>query len=577
MKTVKGKLLGVCLSILLVPILVLGSVSYFSAKNSLTENGQVMIENSVHLALQMIETVNQQVEAGELSLEEAQEAVKAQLIGELQPDGTRPIETPVDLGDNGYFAVYDESGTLIAHPVIEGQNLMDIEDVNGFSFVKDVFEKAYNGGGFTEYAWALPNDPEKIEDKIMYSAYDPNWGWIISTGSYYSDFNEGANDILTLIAITAAIALTIGSVLVILFSRSLSKPIIKVRNHLNEMSQNNLALADIKVKNKDEIGQLADSLNQMKNNLSGMVGRIYNVSHTLAASSEELTASAEETNRATEQIAGSIQLISENANDQSSKAMTSKQTVQGISGRISDIRQYLISVNDATNDSSIRVQEGKKSIQDTSDKMSTIQEKTREAAKAVHELGSQSQQIGQIVGLITEVAEQTNLLALNAAIEAARAGEHGKGFAVVADEIRKLAEQSSRSASQIQDLITHIRKGIDQSVSFMSEGEHSVSEGMEAMHQTGQEFTEIEASTSSIVSAAQKVLDAVSDLDFSASQMVNSVQSTAEMIEHSSAESQSIAAASEEQSASMEQVAASSHALAKMAEELSEVVGEFKV
>ncbi|TFE04002.1 methyl-accepting chemotaxis protein [Jeotgalibacillus salarius] len=577
MKSVRSKLLTVSILLLLVPVLVLGTVSYISAKNNLTESGEVMIENAVHLALQMIEVTNEQVEAGDLSLEEAQESVKAQLIGPLQDDGTRPIDTPVDLGDNGYFAVYDESGTLLAHPSIEGQNMMEIEDINGFKFVEDVFEKAYAGGGFTEYAWALPTNPDETADKIMYSAYDPNWGWIISTGSYYMDFNEGANEILTLIAITAGVALLVGIIIVILFARSLSAPIVRVRNHLQEMSENNLDLEDLNVKNKDEIGELAASLNLMKNNLSGMVSQIYNVSHMLAASSEELSASADETNRASEQIAGSIQTISENANEQTTHAATSKGTVQEISTRITDIKGYLTSASEATNASSAHVTSGKQRIEETSHKMEEIQTKTREAARAVQELGDQSQQIGSIVSLITDVAEQTNLLALNAAIEAARAGEHGKGFAVVADEIRKLAEQSSRSAGQIQELIAHIRLGIERSVNVMTEGEEAVSEGMQAMDRTGEGFNEIQQSTSEIVSAAQSVLQAITELDGSTQQMVRSVESTAEMVENSSAESESIAAASEEQSASMQEVASSSAALTKMAEELSEVVAKFKV
>ncbi|KIL46637.1 hypothetical protein KP77_27640 [Jeotgalibacillus alimentarius] len=577
MKSVKSKLLTVSILLLLVPLVVLGTVSYLSAKNNLTESGEVMIENAVHLALQMIEVANEQVEAGDLSLEEAQESVKEKLIGPLQEDGTRLIETPVDLGDNGYFAVYDETGTLLAHPSIEGQNMTGTEDVNGFKFVEDVFEKAYAGGGFTEYAWTLPGDPESTADKIMYSAYDPNWGWIISTGSYYMDFNEGANEILTLIAITAGIALAAGIIIVILFARSLSKPIVKVRNHLQEMSDNNLALEDLHVKNKDEIGELADSLNLMKNNISGMVSQIYQVSHTLAASSEELSASADETNRASEQIAGSIQTISENANEQTSQAAESRHTVQDISSRITDIRGYLTSANDATTTSSAQVTTGKKHLEETSAKMKEIQSKTNEAARAVQSLGDQSQQIGSIVSLITDVAEQTNLLALNAAIEAARAGEHGKGFAVVADEIRKLAEQSSRSAGQIQELISHIREGIERSVTVMTDGEAAVYDGMTAMERTGEGFIEIEQSTAEIVSAAKNVLGAITELDASTQQMVRSVESTAEMVEDSSAESESIAAASEEQSASMQEVASSSAALTKMAEELSDIVAKFKV
>ncbi|WP_227394519.1 methyl-accepting chemotaxis protein [Jeotgalibacillus aurantiacus] len=576
MRSVRGKLLSISFILLVIPGLVIGSISYFSAKNSLDASGQTMIKNAVTMAIQMIDGYQQQVDAGEITLEEAQEQVKTYLLGEMQTDGTRPNTNPVDLGENGYFVVLDEQGNEIAHPSLEGENVLDVQDVDGSYFVQEQIETAQNGGGFVTYSWAFP-DSDRIGEKIMYNELDPNWGWVVTAGSYMEDFNAESNSILWMIGWTIGASLIIGAVLIILLSNHLSKPIVAVKNQLNRLSENDLTGSFAAFNRKDEIGELGASLVKMKDNLNAMIQRIQQVSHTLAASSEELSASAEETNRATEQIAGSIQLISENAETQTEQAASSQETVYGISEGISTIKNHLVSAGESTETTAAKVAEGKERVLNTEEKMNDIQETSKRASGAIQQLGGKSEQIGNIVSLITAVAEQTNLLALNAAIEAARAGEHGKGFAVVADEIRKLAEQSSRSASQIQDLIFEIQTGIQESVKYMNEGEFSVSAGMDAMNLTGESFNEIEKASAVISEAARNVLKSVTELDQRTALMVETAAKTTEMIEHSSAESQSIAAASEEQSASMEEVAASSAALSHMAEELSEIVAEFKI
>ncbi|MBM7577849.1 methyl-accepting chemotaxis protein [Jeotgalibacillus terrae] len=577
MRSVRGKLLIISFILLVVPGLVIGSMSYLSAKSSLDDSGRTMIKNAVTMALQMIDGYQQQVEDGDLTLEQAQEQVKVHLLGEMQEDGTRPNTNPVDLGENGYFVILDEEGNEVAHPSLEGQNVLDVQDVDGSYFVQKQIETAQNGGGFVTYSWGFPDDPDRIGEKIMYNELDPNWGWVVTAGSYMEDFNAESNSILWMLVWTIAASLVVGTIIIILLSNHLSKPINAVKNQLNRLSDNDLTGSFEEMNRKDEIGELGSSLIKMKANLSAMIQRIQQVSHTLAASSEELTASAEETNRATEQIAGSIQLISENAETQTEQAASSQKSVYGISEGISGIKDHLISAGESTETTAIKVSEGKDRVMNTEAKINDIQEKSQRASGAIQQLGGKSAEIGNIVSLITAVAEQTNLLALNAAIEAARAGEHGKGFAVVADEIRKLAEQSGRSASQIQELIFEIQTGIQESVTYMKDGEISVSAGMEAMNLTGESFNEIEKASAVISEAARNVLKSVTDLDQRTASMVESTARTTEMIEHSSAESQSIAAASEEQSASMEEVAASSAALSQMAEELSGIVGEFKV
>lgn len=552
-------------------------MSYKSANEGLDAAGKLTIQNAVTMAMQTIDALNKEVEGGKLSLEEAQERVKIYLLGEMQQDGTRPINNDINLGKHGYFVVYDEAGNEVAHPTLEGKNVWDVQDKDGQYLVREQIKAAQNGGGFTTYSWNFPNEPDRFGQKIMYNKLDSNWGWVVTAGSYMEDFNESSNRILWTVLIILISSLTVGLVVVFLFADNISKSIVRVRNQLQNMSDNNLSIEDLQLNRNDEIGELADSMNLMKNNLTHIIENISDVSSTLAAYSEELTASAEETNRATDQIVVSIQSISEGSELQSTMAQNSEQTVQTMAKSIHDIQFYMEHVRKAADQSFEKVQRGKEELGNSSNKMGEIQTKTSQAASSIHQLGSKSNEIGNIVGLIADISAQTNLLALNAAIEAARAGEHGKGFAVVADEVRKLAEESNRSAAQINQLVHDIQGDIEQSVQMMSEGEQSVREGIESLRFTGEEFEQIEESTIEIVNEAKRVSSSISQVNDGTEQMVQAAEKTAEMVQQSAEMTETVAAASEEQSASIQEVAAASASLSKMAEELGKIVGQFQL
>ncbi|WP_246938519.1 cache domain-containing protein [Bacillus pinisoli] len=199
--------LKISLLVLIIPNIIIGTVGYFIAKNQMDNLGKTTLQNGVEMAIQLIDSANKQVEDGELSLQEAQERVKVYLIGEMNPDGKCTMSSPVNLGENGYFVAYDKEGLEMAHPTIEGKNVWETEDVDGSLFVQEQIKIAQEGGGFVEYSWALPTDENAIAKKITYNKIDPNWGWIISAGTYEMDFNDGANEVLVALAITLSISL----------------------------------------------------------------------------------------------------------------------------------------------------------------------------------------------------------------------------------------------------------------------------------------------------------------------------------------------------------------------------------
>lgn len=575
MRSLLMKLLILCFFVAVVPGLVIGFFSFQAAESHLNEAGRGKIENAVNSALQIIDVLNKSVERGEMTLEEAQEQAKTLLIGERNSDGTRTLHHELDLGEHGYFVLYEQDGFVAGHPLIEGDNLSETKDENGKQFFPEMLKKAKSGGGFTEYAWVLPEDPDRIEDKIMYSAIDPNWDWMITAGAYMIDFNAGANEIIKTILWTLGIVLVLGFAVVFTFSRSLSRDISLVRAQMDKIAGRDLSIPPLHLRRSDEISDLAEGLNHLKDQTATIVKRMASVSSSLASSSDELMASADETTRASGQIAASIQSISAGTADQSLQAAHAKTNSSELAHHVKQVDNDMQDVKEAVLHTGERVTSGKEKMNESAKQMAAIQQKTAHASKAVYTLGNKSAEIGAMVELITAIAAQTNLLALNAAIEAARAGDSGRGFAVVADEIRKLAEQSSASASDIQGHIADIQSTIHQSVSLMNESEAAVSSGIAVVKQADEELYAIEEAQRHIAQAAQSVSAAVETVSDGMKIVMESIDATAQMAEKTTEESEAIAAASEEQNASMEEMATASEALSSLATELHDMVKTF--
>ena len=195
----------------------------------------------------------------------------------------------------------------------------------------------------------------------------------------------------------------------------------------------------------------------------------------------------------------------------------------------------------------------------------------------IKKLGNLSQEIGNIIGVITGIADQTNLLALNAAIEAARAGEHGQGFAVVADEVRKLAEQSKESADQIAGLINQMQEDTTEAVNVMEVGTKEVAAGKVIVDETGKRFEKILLSIEQVTAQIQEVSAISEEMSASAEEVNASIEEMANIAQYSASNTQNVASASEEQLASMEEITASATTLSKMAEDLQAIVKKFKL
>lgn len=378
------------------------------------------------------------------------------------------------------------------------------------------------------------------------------------------------------------IAFLIGGVIVglsiaYLTSRMISKPLKFVTENVKEVAKGNLTMDPIKIKNKDEIGDLAEAFNEMGTSLANLIRQVTVTSETVAASSEQLLASSEQTTKATEQITISIQEVAAGSEHQVQSAVNGNQSMQEISKGMEQVAGAIQIVSDLSLTTNEKAEAGNVVVSETVTQMNTVQEQVSKIADNIQVLGTRSKEIGKIVDLISQVSEQTNLLALNAAIEAARAGEHGKGFAVVADEVRKLAVESNNATDNIRALIGQIQKEINEVTLSMEEGKKSVKSGIDKVNETGVSFHEITDMISSISTQAQEVSAIVEEVNASTEEMVQKMSEITTISQQAAGNSQQVAASAEEQNASMEEISASAHTLSSMAQELQENVSKFKV
>lgn len=392
----------------------------------------------------------------------------------------------------------------------------------------------------------------------------------------YQQDSKEAGSIITLLIIVIAAALVLSISIGLLMTRLITKPIKDIQALFAETEQGDFTVKGT-YQSKDELGLLTSSFNKMVGGVRSIIETVGETSHQVASSSQELSASADESTKASEYISTTIQELAVGSDQQVESVENSRTVIMGMTefaGRISSNAEKAAATADQTAKMSL---EGTKAIDKVSTQMKSINETVVSLSEAFKHLTERSNEIGNITEVITSIAEQTNLLALNAAIEAARAGEQGKGFAVVADEVRKLAEQSARSAEQITRLITIIQNDTKQTMNSVISATGEVKEGLVVVHEAGGAFQKIENSITEVVTQINDVTNLVKNLTVGASEIETAISGVKEVAETAAGGTQTVSAATQEQLASMEEIAAASQILAQNAEELQHLIQKFKI
>lgn len=408
----------------------------------------------------------------------------------------------------------------------------------------------------------------------------------------------------------------------IAWSRITWKPLKRVARYMDDVAKGDFT-KKVEVASIDEVGQLSNAYNQMVENMCQLIGKLISATQKVTDVSQELADNAKESNKVIlqvttaieevakgnaeqtrnisdtamviNQLSDGIRQIATGAGDQTNHVNKASYVVGEMASSLEQVAMSAKTVSLAAEKTTVAAQNGAQAVERTIAGMEKIKVKVFETANIIKILGTHSQQIGEITQLIDELSEQTNLLALNAAIEAARAGEHGKGFAVVADEVRKLAERSSKATKEIADIIINVKNDTDKAVLAMEEGTNEVEEGSTLANGAGDKLNEIieniditYTKIQEITKATQKIsegsVEVVVAIDSVASITEENFASTNEMSEGSINASNSVndianiatetAATAEEVLASTKELSHSATVLSESAQTLSDMAGE---
>lgn len=381
--------------------------------------------------------------------------------------------------------------------------------------------------------------------------------------------------ILQLFTITT-IAIIFSIILSIFISRIYTNPIEKV-----VVATNNLATGDltqyVRVTSNDELGMLSSSFNTMTERLNKLIQSLAHTANSVNQAGTDLAAGVSETTQVNKQISKTIDELARNYQDQVDTVNKIMSSIVNLDELTQQITQKADQVKESSENTLNLANEGSSSINLTINKVNEINQTVIDLSSIIKSLGNKSSQIGEIVHLISDIASQTNLLALNAAIEAARAGEQGKGFAVVADEVRKLAEQSSAASKEISALINEIQDNTTQAVSTMEINSEKVNEGIELINVSSNALSKILSAAKNTVASADEIFEATSNQAKNSRNVVISVESLVAASEEAASSTQEVTASVQEQTARIMELEVLAKQLSLTSNELDDQVKQFRV
>ncbi|ASS90766.1 methyl-accepting chemotaxis protein [Aeribacillus pallidus] len=374
--------------------------------------------------------------------------------------------------------------------------------------------------------------------------------------------------IIIILAVLASILL-IGFIMSFKMARSITNPLIKIAGQMEQISKGNLMLEPLSIKSKDEIGELMEAVNEMGNQLRKIVQDIHHASDTMSKQSSDLLSSSKELKEGGNQIAATMQELSVGAESQANSASELSEAMGMYMEKIYQIHRNGKEMFDKSREVLELTENGSKLMDQSKKLFDYMFTGMQSNMKKIKKLDERSKQISKLVEVIQSIADQTNLLALNAAIEAARAGEHGKGFAVVADEVRKLAEQVSNSVVDIQKIVEEVHGETNKVTKSFELGFQQVESGMDSMNETSAAFQQIKETIKEI---SERINNAQNDL----TDMLSTSESINDSISNIASISEEAAAGIEQTSASAATANESAATIASHAESMSNLAGDLQ-
>ena len=439
-------------------------------------------------------------------------------------------------GKNGFGFILDENGIVLAHPQ---KDLIQKEDVNKYDWGKKLLTIQENS--WFKYSY-------EGTSKYAFFFIDPVKKWRFVINMPEEDLLSQANALRNRGVLLLVIALVLFVVTIVWFSKQIAGEVTKIQERVVLAEKGDLT-QKVDMDAKDELGTIARHWNLFLDALGGIMKNLQGLSDTLSSASTEMSSTSEQMASTTE--------------EQSSQISTVAAAVEEMTATLSDVAKNAEGEKEYLQEAEKLTAKGTHQIEEMDKAMERILEKIVKLSEVLKSLDDQSRTIGEMATIIGEITDQTNLLALNAAIEAARAGEHGRGFAVVADEVRKLAEKTAQATKEIGTIIRGIQKETQGAVSAMDETRKEVSVGKEISQDSTKVLVEIREGAMKSVELGEQVASSVTELTSTAEDITRNIHAFSQAIEQNAS--------------GVAQLAQTAKNLQEQAEEIQNTVGHFKL
>jgi methyl-accepting chemotaxis protein len=524
----------------LICIIVVAAMSLVTFHSGLMEEKEQQTRKLVESAHSILVEQHALIAKGELNEADAKSSA-LKIIKALRYDGSN------------YFWINDTQPKMVMHPIkpaLDGKDLSNIKDKSGkLLFMEMVNAVKNDGAGYVPYMWPKPGSDDPVAKLSFVKEFNP-WGWIIGSGIYIDDVEAAFQKEIMALGVTVIFVIILLASLSFIITRSIVSPLRETTVAMDDISQGEGDLtARLDSSGNDELSDLSLAFNRYTEKIHEIVRQVQEATGELTSSSDELNSVSTETNRSMIQ--------------QRSETHQAATAVTEMASTVQEIAKSSEAAALSAREADTEALDGKSIIGAAAETINKLASEVEQSAEVINRLETESEAIGSVLDVIRGIAEQTNLLALNAAIEAARAGEQGRGFAVVADEVRTLASRTQQSTQEIQDMIENLQNGSREAVRVMESSRATTQLTVEKASDAAQSLNKIAEAVGVISDMNTQIASAAEEQSAVAQEIDKNIVQISDLAEQGADQTTHVSDASER--------------LSKLSGSLAQLVEKFKV